>query len=110
MSGDPRLDLIETVRTLLAADPRIDGLVVIGSGAVGFRDELSDVDLIAAVTSGLDAQAVGDELAGRLKSSLSLYRYVQTPPARARGIHVFLLASPCGVRSASPGPRRFPKT
>jgi hypothetical protein len=34
---------------------------------------------------------VGDELARELRSSLPLYRYIQTPPARARGIHVFLL-------------------
>lgn len=58
---------------------------------MGFRDEFSDVDLIAAVASGFETTAVGDELAGSLRSTLRLYRYIQTPPARARGIHVFLL-------------------
>jgi len=91
MSGDPRLDLINAIQAMMASDQRIDGLVVIGSGAVGFRDELSDVDLIAAVARGLDPATVGDELARDLRSSLPLYRYIQTPPARARGIHVFLL-------------------
>ena len=91
MSGDPRLDVIHAVHALMAGDRRIDGLVVIGSGAVGFRDDLSDVDLIAAVATGFDAEAVGDELARDLRSSLRLYRYIQTPPARALGIHVFLL-------------------
>jgi len=91
MSGDPRLDVIQAVQAMMARDQRIAGLVVIGSGAVGFRDDLSDVDLIAAVAPGLDPVTVGDELARDLRSSLPLYRYVQTPPARARGIHVFLL-------------------
>jgi hypothetical protein len=91
MGGDPRLDLIHAVQAVLASDQRIDGLVVIGSGAVGFRDDLSDVDLIAAVAPGIDPVAVGDELARLLQASLPLYRYIQTPPARARGIHVFLL-------------------
>lgn len=91
MGADRRRDVIDTVHALLDADPRVDGLVLIGSGAVGFRDELSDVDLIAAVAPGLDAAEVGDELARRLAESLPLYRYAQTPPARARGIHVFLL-------------------
>ena len=93
MPGDPRLDLIDAVQAVMASDQRIDGLVLIGSGAVGFRDDLSDVDLIAAVAPGLDPEAVGDELARDLRSSLPLYRYIQTPPARARGIHVFLLES-----------------
>jgi hypothetical protein len=91
MSADPRLDIIHAVQAVMAGDRRIDGLVVIGSGAVGFRDDLSDVDLIAAVASGLDPETVGDELARDLRSSLPLYRYIQTPPARALGIHVFLL-------------------
>ena len=93
MRGDPRLDLINAVQAVMASDQRIDGLVLIGSGAVGFRDDLSDVDLIAAVAPGLDPETVGDELAADLRSSLPLYRYIQTPPARARGIHVFLLES-----------------
>lgn len=91
MTVDPRKDLIDAVQAVMASDPRIDGLVVIGSGAVGFRDDLSDVDLIAAVAPGLDPVAVGDDLSRSLRSSLPLYRYIQTPPARARGIHVFLL-------------------
>ena len=93
MNGDPRLDLINAVQAVMIADQRIDGLVLIGSGAVGFRDDLSDVDLMAAVAPDRDAVSVGDELAGNLRSSLPLYRYIQTPPARARGIHVFLLDS-----------------
>ena len=93
MAGDQRLEVIENVRALFAGDKRIDGPVLIGSGAVGFRDELSDVDLIAAVASGFETTAVGDDLGGSLRSALPLYRYIQTPPARARGIHVFLLES-----------------
>ncbi len=93
MASDSRLELIENVRALLESDPRINGLVLIGSGAVGFRDELSDVDLMAAVVSGLDAVDVGDDLADRLRSALPLYRYLQTPPARAMNLHVFLLES-----------------
>lgn len=76
MASDPRLELIENVRALLESDPRINGLVLIGSGAVGFRDEISDVDLMAAVVSGLDAADVGDDLANRLRSALPLYRYI----------------------------------
>ncbi len=38
---------------------------------------------MAAVVSGLDPADVGDDLADCLRSALPLYRYVQTPPARA---------------------------
>jgi len=91
MSGDARSDLVQTLESVLRADARIVGLVMIGSGASGFRDALSDVDLMAAVAAELDAVEVGDALARDLAARLPLYRYVQTPPARARGIHVFLL-------------------
>ena len=89
--ADPRLEVVERVRRALEEDARIEGLVLIGSGAEGFRDELSDVDLIAAVAEPGDALAVGDECAARLREILPLYRYVQTRNVRERGIHVFLL-------------------
>jgi len=91
MSRDARSELVRTLETVMRADARIVGLVMIGSGASGFRDELSDVDLMAVVSAELDAVEVGDALARDLASQLPLYRHVQTPPARARGIHVFLL-------------------
>jgi hypothetical protein len=48
---------------------------------------------MAAVVSGLDAADVGDDLADCLRSALPLYRYVQTPPARAMSLHGFLVES-----------------
>ncbi len=110
MASDPRLELIENVRALLESDPRINGLVLIGSGAVGFRDEISDVDLMAAVVSGLDAADVSDDLANRLRSALPLYRYIQTPPARAdelpKGIRDHVQRLTC-VANAAPLTQAF---
>ena len=91
MSGDRRIEAVDAVRDILQRDPRITGLVLIGSGAVGFRDELSDVDLMAVVEPNSEPLVVGDESIAALRDGLAVSWYLQTAQSRAMGLQSLLL-------------------
>ncbi len=54
---EPRQETLDRILTALEADERIIGVLVVGSGAVGFEDDLSDID-ICIVASDEDAETV----------------------------------------------------
>lgn len=53
-----RQDLLDRLLAALEADTRLAGVVLVGSGAIGFHDRYSDLDLSVAVAAGEDVLAV----------------------------------------------------
>lgn len=53
-----RAELLQILSEELQGDLRIAGAVLVGSGATGFRDDESDIDIVAPVAHGSDAAMV----------------------------------------------------
>lgn len=64
--------LLVRVTDALRADDRLAAAVLVGSGAFGFRDEESDLDVVAAVGAEYDAGDLYREWASRLAEMLPL--------------------------------------
>jgi hypothetical protein len=91
---DPALRAALLARLLdaLQEDERLTGAVLVGSGAYGFRDEESDLDVVAAVGAGHDATAVYQEWGERLERWLPVaYRGRQGPFQLANRLYAVLL-------------------
>ena len=66
---EERRTVLRSIEDALKTDPRIAGVVLVGSGAVGFQDEFSDIDLSVVVRRMQDIEPVfrewGTRSAGR---------------------------------------------
>jgi hypothetical protein len=67
-----RQEVLDRVLRALAQDTRLAGTIVVGSGAVGFEDRYSDIDLCAVVDDGEDALAVFRDWRARFESLLPI--------------------------------------
>jgi predicted nucleotidyltransferase len=84
--------LLTRLLDALREDGRLAGVVLVGSGAAGFHDEESDLDVVVAVADGHDATAVYQEWGSRLEQRLPvLYRARQGPFQLANRLHGLLL-------------------
>jgi hypothetical protein len=72
--------LLAEVVAALREDERIVGAVLVGSGAFGFRDEESDLDVIAVVGREHDATAVYQEWGPRLDRRLPMFYRARPSP------------------------------
>ncbi len=61
--------ILQEIQDLLAADPRISGALLVGSGARGFADRCSDIDLTVAVTREGDVKPVLDQFAAAFRDT-----------------------------------------
>jgi hypothetical protein len=87
-----RAALLDHLVDALQEDQRIAGAVLVGSGAVGFLDEESDLDVVAAVASAHDATAVYQEWGPLLEQRLPVvYRGQAGPFQLAHRLHGVLL-------------------
>ena len=55
---EERQQVLDTLLNVLKGDGRIAGVLVVGSGAVGFKDDYSDIDLSVVMTSEEDVESV----------------------------------------------------
>jgi hypothetical protein len=86
-----RQDVLDRLLGALQADERLAGAVLVGSGAGGFHDDESDIDLVAAVRPDQDVVAVylqWPEVVGRLFPILHLS---ESPFSIRNRLHCFLL-------------------
>jgi hypothetical protein len=91
---DPAVREALLARTVAALrdDARLAGAVLVGSGACGFRDEYSDLDVVAVVGREHDASAVYQDWGPRLEQRLPvIYRAPAGPFQLAHRLHVALL-------------------
>jgi hypothetical protein len=76
----------------LEEDGRLAGAVLVGSGAAGFADAESDLDVVAAVAAGHDAETVYREWGPRLDSRLPVAHRARAGPFQlAHRLHGVLL-------------------
>jgi hypothetical protein len=78
-----RAATLQQLSDALYADARLAGAVLVGSGAAGFRDDESDIDLVAPVADGHDAALVFGDWKGRIGGIVS-GRYLAATAATER--------------------------
>ena len=71
-NNQSRQETLEALLGVLESDQRVDGVILVGSGAYGFKDELSDIDLAVVVSRGLDALAVFRDWESRIRNLLPI--------------------------------------
>jgi predicted nucleotidyltransferase len=72
--------------TALRSDERIAGLLVVGSGAEGFADVYSDIDLCAVTTSADDVRPAFQEWGVKIREMLSVFHSFES----VRGANIYL--------------------
>ena len=83
-----------TLNLLLAAlqnDKRLSGLLIVGSGAEGFEDAHSDIDLCAVTTSADDVRPAFEEWGVKIHDMLPVFHSLESPRAPNVYLWVFLL-------------------
>jgi predicted nucleotidyltransferase len=58
---EQRQEYLDRLLAALEADDRLAGVLIVGSGATGFDDEYSDLDLVVVVADGHDPETVWQE-------------------------------------------------
>ncbi len=83
-----------TLDRLLAAlqnDKRLAGLLIVGSGAEGFEDAHSDIDLCAVTTAADDVRSVSQKWGVKICEMLPMFHSLEIPRAPNIYLWVFLL-------------------
>ena len=77
--------------TTLRSDKRLAGLLVVGSGAEGFEDDHSDIDLCAVTTVADDVKPAFQEWGVNIREMLPMFHSLESPRAPNVYLWVFLL-------------------
>ena len=72
---DERDEVATQLADLISADERVERVELGGSGAEGYRDRWSDVDLLVTVHDGIDQLEVADEWVPRLYGALPVLHH-----------------------------------
>lgn len=83
-----RAELLQRVSDALFQDQRVAGAVLVGSGAAGFRDDESDLDIVAPVDAGHDAALVFREWKGRIGQVVGEHYQADTAATEAEHLLV----------------------
>lgn len=83
---DDRADALRRLLDALQTDERLAGVVIVGSGAVGFEDAYSDIDLAVVVTREADVEPVFRDWQWRVWSVLPVRHAFES----LRGPNIFL--------------------
>ena len=67
--------------TALQSDERLAGLLIVGSGAEGFEDDHSDIDLCAITNSVDDVRSVSQEWGIKIREMLPVFHCFEAPRA-----------------------------
>lgn len=65
-----REKILKHLLTVYKKDDRITGIILVGSGAIGFTDEYSDIDIVAVVDPHYSTQVVFQEWVQRISEEL----------------------------------------
>ena len=72
-------------------EPAFVGSILVGSGAVGFADGYSDLDILMIVDDPVDLAQVSERWRNRLRDHLPVLAYAESPRAERIILHNFLL-------------------
>ena len=86
-----RQHTLDTLLNALQTDDRIVGVVVVGSAAIGFDDEYSDIDLSVVIAPAVDVRVVFDEWHTRIYQMLPMVAHFETQYGPDNFLHGFLL-------------------
>ncbi len=90
-SPDTREAILDRLLAALQSDKRLAGLLVVGSGAEGFEDDHSDIDLCAVTTSVDDVRPAFQEWGMKIREMLPMFHSLESPRAPNVYLWVFLL-------------------
>ena len=90
-SSATREAILNRLLTALRSDNRLAGLLVVGSGAEGFEDDHSDIDLCAVTTSADDVRPAFQEWGVKIREMLPMFHSLESPRAPNVYLWVFLL-------------------
>lgn len=83
--------ILDRLLTALQNDKRIAGLVIVGSGAEGFEDDYSDIDLCAITTLPDDVKPASQEWGVKICETLPMFHSIEVRRAPNIYLWVFLL-------------------
>ena len=83
--------ILDRLLTALRSDKRLIGLLVVGSGAEGFEDDHSDIDLCAVTTSADDVRPAFQEWGEKIRQMLPTFHSLESPRAPNIYLWVFFL-------------------
>lgn len=83
--------ILDRLLTALQSDKRLVGLLVVGSGAEGFEDDHSDIDLCAVTTSADDVRPAFQEWGEKIRQMLPTFHSLESPRAPNIYLWVFFL-------------------
>ncbi len=86
-----RDEILNRLVTALRNDNRVAGLVVVGSGAEGFEDVYSDIDLCAVTTLADDVRPAFQEWGIKIREMLPIFHSLESVRAVNVYLWVFLL-------------------
>ena len=92
-SPEERQGILDRVLSVLQNDARIAGVLIVGSGAVGFDDEYSDIDLSVVVAEEDDVTLVFREWRGQIESLLSVIQCFESYYGPNNYLYGFLLSN-----------------
>ncbi len=87
-----RQETLDRLLAALATDERIAGVIVVGSGSVGFEDAYSDVDLDVVMYAADDVAPVCDAWTERIRAMFEVWGQFSTNYAPDSFLRGFLLA------------------
>ncbi len=71
-----RKDALEKLIEIISSMPNVEGCLLVGSGAIGFTDEWSVIDVSVVVYPEENTRAVWDELNKKILDRFSIYKYL----------------------------------
>lgn len=83
--------ILDRLLTALQSDKRITGVVVVGSGAEGFEDIYSDIDVCAVTAFADDVKPAFQEWGVKIQEMLPMFNSIEVPRSPNVYLWVFLL-------------------
>lgn len=90
---EERQAVLDRLLAELAKDARIAGVLIVGSGAVGFKDALSDLDIVVVVTDEDGVKTTWSEWRERIAGLFPTVGYFESIRGPNIFLHGFLLAN-----------------
>lgn len=90
-SAEDRQQVLDAMVALLRADARVAGAILVGSGAYGFRDRFSDIDLCVVVTDAEDVFPAFREFGAAIARQLPILQQRESPRGNNSYLHIVLL-------------------
>ncbi len=84
-----REEILNRLLIDLRSDERLAGLLVVGSGAEGFEDEHSDIDLCAVTTSADDVRSAFEEWGVKIREMLHVFHALES--VRAANVYLWVI-------------------